>query len=84
LADLRGSVRKSRLEGLKALRDVTAGAIEEVDPHLRAPLIRQLTIILGEIFELEGEKPQEKGSVLDDLAARREARTARAARSASS
>lgn len=84
MADLRGSVRKSRLDGLKALRDVTAGSIEEVDPAVRAPLIRQLALILEQIAEIEADVPEQRGSVLDDLAARREARTARAARSASS
>lgn len=70
---------KSRLDGLKALRDVIAAEIANGPTGVRAlsqtaPLARQLRDVLREIDDLEAAVP--KGSVVDDLATRRTARRA--------
>ena len=65
-----------RRRGLVALRDVLAVSIAEAEPDKRAPLARQLALVLKEIDEL----PAVRGaSSLDQLASRRAARSPRAA-----
>lgn len=64
---------KGRLEGLIALRDTLAGAIDECD-SLRdlSSLSSRLSEVLGQIAELT---PTEKaGDPIDEIAARRTAR----------
>jgi hypothetical protein len=74
--NLTTAVAEGRLEGLYALRDAIAAEIErgqgEKAVSQTAPLARQLRETLREIAELEKAVP--KGSVVDDLAARRTAR----------
>lgn len=71
------AVPEGRLETLRALRDALAREIDdgprgEKAVSQTAALARQLRDVLSEIAELEEAIP--KGSVIDDLASRREVR----------
>ena len=77
---LADAVKSGRLDGLRALRDtlaaeIAAGPQNEKQVSPTATLARQLRETLREIAELERAQP--KGSVVDDLAAKRTARGAR-------
>jgi hypothetical protein len=69
------SVAEGRRSGLEALRDVLAGTIAEVEPTSRAPLARQLTIVMEQLDNLPGG--QEVNPV-DDLERKRAERRAAA------
>ena len=81
---LREEVSVSRLDGLIALRQVLAQEIEDGPPvysgrgpvpaSQTASLARQLRDVMAEIEALERDLP--KGSVADDLAAKRDRRRA--------
>lgn len=74
---LSDEVKVGRLEGLYSLRDTLAAEIEDPGDAKVSPtpqLARQLRETLREIAELE--KAQPKGSVVDDLARRRQTRRA--------
>jgi hypothetical protein len=84
--DLIDAVKESRLEGLRALRDVLAAEIRDGPsvPDGNRPvasqtpaLAGQLRAVLGEIDVLE--KSSRKGSSVDEIAQRRSARRADAA-----
>lgn len=67
-----------RLEGLRALRDALAGEIDNPrESSNTASLAGRLREVLRDIADLERAQP--KGSVVDDLAARRKARHSDAA-----
>lgn len=74
MAYLVDAVKVGRREGLEALRDELASSIIEAEPNARAPLARQLTIVLEQLDSLPGgieENP------VDELERRRaERRTA--------
>lgn len=55
-----------------ALRDKLATEIEDIDPRYLAPLVRQLTDVLGALDSM----PVDKGSKVDELAKRRATRRA--------
>jgi hypothetical protein len=67
--------RKGRREGLEALRDVLTSSILAVDPVSRAPLARQLTIVLEQLDNLPGG---EESNPVDEVAKRRAERRANA------
>lgn len=66
--------------GLVALRDRLAAACVDAEPRELAPLARQLALVLRELDGLTVPK----GSVVDDLRARRVARVANSSGSDSS
>jgi hypothetical protein len=72
------AVARGQLEGLRALRDALAIEIDLAlagEKHVQlGSLARQLRETLREIAELE--RTAKKGSVIDDLAARRQDRRA--------
>lgn len=66
-----------RLETLKALRDTLAGRIDGCESGRDlAALSRQMTLVLAEIAELS---PTDEVDVVDEIAARRNARRSGAA-----
>lgn len=70
----------SRLEELREMKALVSESIFEVEPDKRAPLVNQWRALSAEIAQLEAEEePAEKGSVLDELKKRRDARGARTA-----
>lgn len=72
-----------RLETLRALRDRIASQIDETDSARDvAALGQRLMDALGQIDDIEGSTPEQKGTALDDLRARRAARRSGAARKA--
>ena len=64
-------VAENRRETLKALAGLLAESLESVEPHLRAPLAKQLRDTLAEIDGLEYGTAD---GVLDELARKRTAR----------
>lgn len=75
--DLLTAVADSRIEGLKALRDVLASSVLEAEPDKRASLAARLTDVLEQIDRLT---PTAKaGDPVDEIAKRRSARGAGAA-----
>lgn len=72
----------TRLERLKVLRDRMTERIEDgVSDALLSQMVPVLAKLLAEIDVIEKDQPQRKGTVLDELAARREAEgSARTAR----
>ena len=78
MVTLSQAVKAGELEGLEALRDTLAAEIEagpqEKQSSQTAALARQLRDVLTRIAELERAKP--KGSIVDDLGAKRAARIA--------
>lgn len=75
MSSLDEAVQKGRREGLEALRDTLAWSIMSVEPASRAPLARQLTIVLEQLDNLPGG--EEKNPV-DEVASKRAARRAKA------
>lgn len=74
--DLVSAVRSGdRRVALEALRDVLALSVTSVEAALRAPLARQLRGVLEELASLP---VAEESSVVNDLAARRAVRRAKA------
>lgn len=75
----KAAATNDRLATLVALRDTLARSIDGCD-SLRdmAALSRQLTAVLTEIAELA--PPEQKGDAVDEIAARRSARRAGAAK----
>lgn len=74
------NVRIGRLEGLRSLRDTLANEIEHPPKSVNSAipaLARQLRDTLSEIASLEKDLPQ--GSVVDDLASRRDFRRSQVA-----
>jgi hypothetical protein len=72
---LTDAVRAGRRQGLEALRDFLAESMIEVDPQSRAPLARQLTIVLEQLDNLPGG---EETNPVDEVAKRRADRRAAA------
>jgi hypothetical protein len=68
-------VRRGRREALEALRDFLADSMIEVEAHSRAPLARQLTIVLEQLDNLPGG---EESNPVDEVARRRAERRAAA------
>jgi hypothetical protein len=64
---------------LAALRDVLASSIVEADPDKRAPLAARLVEVLDKLAALEPPE-QKKGTVVDELKARRAHRGSEAPR----
>ena len=64
-----------RLDRLRALRDQLTGWLEE-NAADRAPLALRLTQVLAEIEACEKAAPETKGTVLDELKAKRSGREA--------
>ena len=74
------AVKESRLAGLEELRDVLAQELVGGDGKQQvAAVAKQLREVLAEIDELKA-KAGKKGSLVDELAGRREARGSGAAR----
>lgn len=67
------AVRQGRRQGLEALRDSLAESILDVEAHSRAPLARQLTIVLEQLDNLPGG---EETNPVDEVARRRAERRA--------
>lgn len=61
-------VQEGRRQGLESLRDTLAYSILEVEPQSRAPLARQLTIVLEQLDNLPGG---EESNPVDEVARRR-------------
>lgn len=74
--DLTEAVTRGRREGLEALRDLLADSLTMVDLNARAPLARQLTIVLEQLDNLPGG---EAVNPVDDIAAQRAKRRSAAA-----
>ena len=73
---MKPEAEKGRLPGLIALRNHLIATMEgDVKGAETAALAGRLTIVLEQIAELEKEKPA-KGSVLDEIAAKRAGRGA--------
>lgn len=68
-------VRQGRRQALEALRDFLAASMIEVEAHSRAPLARQLTIVLEQLDNLPGG---EESNPVDEVARRRAERRAAA------
>ena len=64
----------SRLDDLREMRALLFDAVEEVDLDKRASTVAELRRVVKEIDELEAAAGDQKGSVLDELTARRAAR----------
>lgn len=64
----------SRLEDLQEMRALLFDAVEDVELEKRASTIAELRRVVKEIDELEASSAGQKGSVLDELTARRAAR----------
>ena len=72
-----------RLDALRDLRDLLAKTITATDSARDvAALSRQLTDVLAQIEQAEADKPEQKGTALDELNARRAARESGPARKA--
>lgn len=69
----------SRLDDLKAARDVMWDSIEEAPAAARAPLMNQWRALEATIAELES-KSEKAGDPLDEITARRAARGGSTAR----
>lgn len=65
------AVQEGYRQGLEELRDVLAASILAVEPHSRAPLARQLTIVLEKLENLPGG---EGVNPLDEVARKRRER----------
>lgn len=63
----------SRLEELKAAKELVWESIQVADPEKRAPLVNQWRALESTIASLEGSSGK-KGDPIDELAARRAAR----------
>jgi hypothetical protein len=75
MTDLDEAVQLGRRQGLEALRDTLAASILEVEPQSRAPLARQLTIVLEQLDSLPGG---EETNPVDEVARRRAERRSKA------
>lgn len=62
------AVKDGRRQGLESLRDFLAESLLEVQANARAPLARQLTIVLEQLDNLPGG---EEVNPVDDLARKR-------------
>lgn len=62
------AVTEGRRQGLESLRDFLADSLLEVKPEQRAPLARQLTIVLEQLDNLPGG---EEINPVDELARKR-------------
>ncbi len=71
-----------RHERLIALAATLEKALDEASVGVKAQLAAQYRATLAEIDEIEEAQPQQKGTVLDELNARRASRGAGATRSA--
>jgi hypothetical protein len=60
------SARQSRLEGLKAMRDVLAGAMDAAEPQVQAQLAAQLAKVMEQVEAIEQQRPEVSAS--DDIA----------------
>lgn len=72
----------TRLEKLRELALDLEQALAEAPVNVKAQIAGQYRATLSEIDELEASKPQQKGTVLDELNARRSARGTGSARPA--
>ena len=63
-----------RLDDLHTLRSLLLSTLGEVSPDKRAAVSLELRRTIAEIDELEAATGEQKGSVLDELTARRAAR----------
>jgi hypothetical protein len=71
-ATVRAEVTKGHREGLVAMRDKLAAAMDEAEPSVIAQVAARLQAVLKELSELDAAAPPEVSSV-DDLLGRRRA-----------
>ena len=64
----------SRLDDLREMRLILIDTVDEVEPDRRASVVAELRRVLAEIDELEAAGTGQRGTVLDELTARRAAR----------
>ena len=64
----------SRLEDLREMRLILIDTVDEVEPDRRASVVAELRRVLAEIDVIESAGAGQKGTVLDELQARRTAR----------
>ncbi|WP_152203628.1 hypothetical protein [Georgenia thermotolerans] len=72
----------SRIDRLRALADLLEASLDEATVGVRAQIAAQYRATLAEIAEIEKAAPEQKGTALDELNARRAAREAGASRKA--
>lgn len=74
---LADETKRGRLEGLRELRDQLARILDSCESARDyASLSQRLMDVLAQIAALEAEKPEVKGTPLDEINARRAAKTA--------
>ena len=64
----------SRLDDLREMRLILIDTVDEVEPDRRASVVAELRRVLAEIDVIESAGATQKGTVLDELQARRAAR----------
>lgn len=82
MTSIREAAATGHVEGLRAMRDKLAEAMDLAEPSVVAQVAARLQAVLKELAELDADQP--KGSTVDEIAKRREDRLAKTSTSTSS